>query len=195
MDYLTFIATLVQAVAWPITVGILVYLFRLPIAYRITALRSLKMKGIEAVFGEGLKEIESEADKARLPPPNEVKLLPAPPDDPLDKIRQLAAVSPPAAIVEAWRLVERAAAYLFEHREGKPTKSIMEFHGMMRQLLDSKQIELSLYNMYQQLRQLRNLAVHDHLHAISAFEAVNYGELAVRVAEALIALAQKPKSE
>ncbi len=51
MDWLTFLATIIQAVAWPVTIVAIAYLLRKELRALIPLLTKLKYKDIELEFG------------------------------------------------------------------------------------------------------------------------------------------------
>ena len=68
MDTTTFVIRLVEALAWPVVVGLVFWCLRGPIARRIETLQTLKYKGAEATFGKELDRVED----SRPPPPKSV---------------------------------------------------------------------------------------------------------------------------
>ncbi len=180
MDWLTFITEIIKALAWPLTVLLILLLLRQPIAELIPLLRKLKWKELELEFEEKLVELKSDAAEA-LPPPAEG----APEDSPCfrrgpNRLVQLAEQSPRAAIIEAWIAVERAAANAISRRlpEGDISWNDTQMGQMLasHEILDSQQLRI-----YNDLRQLRNQAAHHEDFRIDAERAADY----VRIADGL----------
>lgn len=66
MDILTFIASLVQALAWPMAAVVLIILLRKPLGSLLPMMRKLRYKDLEADFGAELMVLERRADDAGL---------------------------------------------------------------------------------------------------------------------------------
>ncbi|MGH2397987.1 MAG: hypothetical protein ACRDFW_13640 [bacterium] len=72
MDWLTFIARVIDAAAWPVTVFVILLLLRKPLSGLIPLLQRLKYKDLELEFGRQIQEVRQEV-QAELP------AAPAPP--------------------------------------------------------------------------------------------------------------------
>ena len=57
MDIKTLIAEAIKALAWPIIILAIALLFRKPLAESFPALLKLRYKGLEAEFGEGVRQV------------------------------------------------------------------------------------------------------------------------------------------
>jgi len=124
MDVLTFIAKIVESLAWPaIVVGLLLYL-RKDFPTMGKALRRLKFKDVEMEFGDAVRELEIETKRA----------VPQSIGDRLDQVTDegsttakrllsIAEVSPRAAILEAWLVVEAAAADVLMKAKGPTVRA------------------------------------------------------------------------
>lgn len=115
MDILTFTAEIVKALAWPVSIIVLLFSARKWLAQLIPRLLKLKYKDFEAEFSEVLKRLESHAEKAQLPPVDSHPLLPDGKQVALwDRHVRLAAISPRAAMLEATRELNQAIRRLAE---------------------------------------------------------------------------------
>jgi hypothetical protein len=160
VDWLTFIAAIIKSVAWPITLLIVVYIFRREVSEIVSNLTGLRYKHLELKFGRQLEESNLLADNAQLPVPErpQYAFAGAPelrfPDD----VRKLAYRSPREAVLEAWLLLEEAArarlaAEGYDTRKNS-TKTI--------QLIEEKQLlSKDALELFRKLRKLRNQVVHD----------------------------------
>lgn len=181
MDWLTFVATLVQALAWPALVVLAVVLLRDPLTRLLPTLRSAKYKDLEFQFGEKLGELGDVATQAKLPE----RELPADwvyrdPDEFTFRhyIERLAPISPRAAIAEAWRGVEVAftdAAQREGIPEGRPLTQIV------RGLEARGSLPRDALPLVDDLRILRNRAVHAEDFEPEPAQAVEFGHLAERL--------------
>src|SRR3990172_6678349 len=155
MDWLTFIVQLVSALAWPVSLMVAIWLFRKPFIELIPALRRLRFKEFEVEFSRELLEAERRAIVIRPSPvqgPVNRKAVP-------ERLQQVAVVAPTAAIIEAWRDLEAAAADAVARRGISVT-------GGGWQLFDALQSEGVLNStqaaILNSLRNLRNKVVHAH---------------------------------
>ncbi len=182
MDLLTFIAELVKALAWPAAVLIIFLFLRKPILELIPLLQRIKYGGLEIDFGKRIQELAVEADQA-LPAP----ARPGKTSEYIEKsMTNLAYISPRAAVLEAWLELEEAAVSAAKRRglnltsqeERSPIAlgSALERSG----ILDHKQMEI-----YTRLRNLRNAAAHATDFSFEPQAAIDYSELASRLAEVL----------
>lgn len=182
MSWLDFVASAINSLAWPAVVITAVILLRRPLTTLIPLLRRVRYKELEVEFAREVQELREEA-AAALPP------LPAgpPPRIPEEEaLFKLVSVSPRAAVVEAWRLVEGAARRALEAR-GEPIESGRPLSGpqlkralMYRQILDD-----AARSLLDRLRMLRNQAVHAEDLSVDEASAREYVELALALARRL----------
>ncbi len=185
MDWLTFISKVIGSIAWPaVLVGVLVWL-RKPLTRLAAGLRSAKYKDVQLEWGEKLEQLEGKADQARLPEPSDRPAwLYESPDDWTfgDYIERLAPISPRAAISEAWRHVEIALKEA-ARRVGSP--SSRHPAQMARLLQEQNRLPRDAAVLVEDLRGLRNKAVHSEDADIPPERAVEFGRLAERVIASL----------
>lgn len=177
VDLVNAVAGLLDAIAWPAAVLLLAYLFRDSLSGLVSDLRELRYKGLGARFGDRLEELEARASKAGL---QEV----VPEQEERSDINQLAAISPRAAIFEAWRQVEIALRDMAQSRglrEGLPTIQILNELSSESALPESTEALLT------DLRVLRNEAVHEADADIDVSEALEFARLANRLEDFLTA--------
>ncbi len=155
MDIYTFISNIISAIAWPLSVFLIVWVLRSPLYQLLPLIKKLKYKEFELEFGEVLKEIEpsSGTSDAKIEEP----INPT-----IQRFLQLTEISPRAAIVEAWLHVE-AALIECGIRNGVFTsndlpKSSIEAANLM---LSKEIISSSQAKYFKNLQLLRNKAVHN----------------------------------
>src|ERR1700687_5748405 len=105
MDLLGFIASLVRSLAWPGVIVFFMWYFAQPLAELLLTVNRFRYKDLEVDFGKEIREIEASAQKV-LPAVDEAKpsaLAIAPPS-----VEEITKIDPAAAILFAWREVERA---------------------------------------------------------------------------------------
>jgi hypothetical protein len=177
MDTLTFVAEMVKALAWPITVIVVLILLRRHILALLPLIRKLRLKEFEIEFAEKVDELKDEAPRA-------LRHMPARPASAAEQaeqqvIRQLADISPRAAVVEAWRVVEKTALELLRARkkielpsDRMPPSDLGKLLHMTG-ALDSDQLWL-----FNKLRKLRNRAVHEDFSDVDREAVLEYIEMA-----------------
>src|ERR1051325_10606277 len=121
MDHLTFVAETIKAVAWPVAAAVVLLSFRTPLVTLLNSLKSLKYGEIEAGFGERVRQAKEEALASMENAPGSpltiaaagekaaqqaAALVMADIQKDADRIRakfeDLLAISPAAAISQAW---------------------------------------------------------------------------------------------
>lgn len=175
MDWLTFIAELLKALAWPVAVVTSVWLVREHLAALLRELRHLRYGGFEADFGSKIEEA-AEAAETVLPPiqSTEGGMQAKSPED--RSFLELAAVSPSAAVVESWRDVEAALQEAAEAcGVGPPSRG-----WVPKEVRD--RLDLQTVKLFQNLRTLSRHALHDPDTKITTAEAMEFRELARRLA-------------
>jgi len=150
MDLLELFASLVNSLAWPVTVVCCVYILRAPAGKLIERVTKLKYGELEAEFQERLNKIEqiSEDDTKGIKQEQNVTSI---------ALEDLSEVSPRAAVLEAWIIVEKATS-VFCEVNGLPSN--VSYQGLFR-LAKEKGLDIEAFQTaYQELRLLRNKAVH-----------------------------------
>jgi len=161
MDWLTFLSKVLEALAWPTTVLVVIFLVRKELPSIARSLRRFKYKDVEFEFGESAKVVADEVKEA-LPPSEEVPIFPAQSQmDARARLDVIADLAPRAAILESWLLVEAAAVDVIrkkkimnEPRRYPPPQRLRE--SLERaEALNNRQLYV-----FESLRRLRNEAVH-----------------------------------
>ena len=180
MDWLSFVAALVKALAWPLTVLGIFLVLRRPLLALVPLLARLKFKDLELDFGRRLAEASAEA--ASLPGAR-ASASAAEPDDAL---LRLAPIAPRAAILEAWLRLE-SAALRAARRQGTPepvTQLRAPVH-LIEALEELGVIDARQAAVFHELRSLRNSAAHALNFEPSPDAARDYVRLAARLEQAL----------
>ena len=180
MDWLSFIAAIVKALAWPLTVLGIFLVLRRPLAGLLPLLARLRFKDLELDFGRRLAEARAEA--ATLP----ATQLPAPTATNDDALIRLADASPRAAILEAWLRVE-AAALTAARRRGttEPISQLRTPGRLIESLEELGVIDARQAAVFHELRSLRNSAAHALGFEPSPEAARDYVRLAARLEQSL----------
>ena len=182
MDWLQFVASIVGSLAWPGVVLAAVILLRRPLAALLPLLRRLKYKDLEVEFDREVRELREEAAAALPPLPRAVPS--AIPEE--NALLELASVSPRAAVVEAWLLVESAARRAIERRGMRPeAERALSGPQLTRTLMHAEVLDNATRAVFDRLRMLRNQAVHAQDFAVGEASAREYVELSLALARRL----------
>lgn len=174
MDGFTFTSEVIKALAWPVSVTLLVFLLRKPIIELVPLMKKLKYKELELEFSQEIQALKLEA--VDVLPKSQVK-SPARlgPSLALD----LVSYSTHAAIIEAWIELEAAAVGIASSfwNQGpsdvfKNDQKLGEYLHQCK-VLDDKQLTI-----YKKLRQLRNKSAHAEELSLSENDARAYVEMA-----------------
>lgn len=189
MDWLTFIAKLIEILVWPAVVLTAILLLRKPLGEWVLTLTSMKLKwnDWEGEFSRGLAEAKETAERIEeSTTTTTTTTTTAPPDyEPAsEKYRRLIDVSPTAGITEAWRDIEIELATA-GRKCGLPTN--LPPHQLIRTVSDYVHMDQAMLDLLYHLRTLKNEAVHGRTE-VSPTQASEYAELAVRVLTRLRAL-------
>ena len=186
MDILTFIAKLVEFLAWPLATVLLVFMLRGEIKRLLPFIKRLKAGPLEAEFEREVKELKAtaEAQPQLLPPPEG-----ATPEKQL--LLQLVQINPRSAVLEGWRGVEEASVRVVQSKalfvpEGQARSPLAVVRALNKaEILTGEEVSL-----YHDLRSLRNQAAHSQDFTPTVDAALNYIELAGRLRQALERAAQ-----
>lgn len=177
MDWLTFFAQVIGALAWPVTVGIVVVLLKDQIASLFPFLKRLKAGPVEAEFEREIQEAKNEAPN--LPAP---EALPALVDSRRQQLMQIAYINPRTAILDAWQGIEFAVKKAaIQQIGGSPMPDISSALKMVRALSKSGVITPDEAALFHDLRGLRNQATHAPDFNPTLESALNYIDLATRL--------------
>ncbi len=190
MDVLTFISTIINSLAWPIIILVLVILFRKPLLNLVPFLERLKYKDFELQFSRDI-QLAKDVANAEIPIENQEREILSIPDD---KTQKLIEVSPSSAIVESWKQIEEIAfkklqqLYKSNPRKLRRLTARTAIHDLMYNGILIPPAERLLENLYS----LRNQAVHAPSFTISKENALEYNVLANRVKKQIDAITELP---
>ncbi len=182
MDWLTFVAQLISALAWPVTLIVIILVLRKPLTGLFPLLQRLRFQGIELDFSQ---QVHALAFEAREQLPSVRGVLDA--EEPLrDQWIELAHFSPRAVVLESWLQLEKAAIEASRRHELNLKSAEIRSPLVLGQALEEAGIlEGNTPAIYHRLRNLRNAAVHASEFAFTPDSAIEYADLAARLAEYL----------
>ena len=187
MDWLTFIAEVVRALAWPASLFALVVLLRKPLKELIPLLRKLRYKEIELEFSKEIAVLKAKtfsgqqtalpnsgADSSELPERLRNKRA---------ELLRMVPFSTRVAIMEAWIEVETAANEVASSLWSQPPSDTFKNHPTLGEyLFKCKIITRDDLEAFRRLRHLRNSAAHAQELHLSETDAVSYVEVAMSLA-------------
>ncbi|MBI1732668.1 MAG: hypothetical protein HYR49_07885 [Gammaproteobacteria bacterium] len=182
MNWLTFIATLVDSLAWPAVVIAILFIVRERLPEMVTALRRLKYKDLELEFETSTAAIEKKSEEALPSVTKAVTFAGSTEDDERNRLTQIAEISPRSAILEAWLLVERAAVDVIRKRGISNLKSMPGPMQLRDYLRKGELLNETLLGLFEELRFLRNEAVHVSDAQFTPKAVVNYIRVALKMA-------------
>jgi hypothetical protein len=164
-QWLDFISQMTSSLAWPGAVCVVVFLLRNEIRSLIPALESFKAGPVEARFRTRLGEASEKTSQANLPSPEEVVVPTGSPRD---------------VVIDSWLGVEEALTNLAASMGINVGQPPINFSRVYREILRRNLVEQPIKGLIEDLRVLRNQAVHDRNARISDTDAQRYAELANR---------------
>lgn len=182
MDLLTFIAKLVESLAWPAVVIAIVFIVRERLPELVTALRRLKYKDLELEFETSTAAIEKKSEEAIPTATKVIEIAGATEEDVRSRLAQIADISPRSAILEAWLLVERAAVDVIQKRGISDLKSMPGPMRLRDHLRKGGLLTEPLMGLFEELRYLRNEAVHVSDAQFTLQAVANYIRVAIKMA-------------
>jgi len=181
MNTRTFIAQLVAALAWPLTVLICVVLLRPLLVRLLPLIRKLKYSDVEIQFGREVAELKLAAAASIQPATTEARQQPI-----WEDLLRLAAVRPRTAILQAWQQVEAALIGMAKNRHLEVATAVWQMPMVLGALmLNAGMISVQQYDFLSRLRQLVNEATHAPVNSVNPDTAVEFVGLALRLAASL----------
>jgi len=176
------IVTLIVGIAWPAAVVWVAYLFKGELRSLLHRVSHIKYKDAEANFARDLAQAETKASSIPYSPAN---LVPQPEiSSKLDSLRRIADVSPRAAIMEAWILVEDSATKS-GHIQGAVIPRVNP-RSFVEDLISKGKLPSESGVLLEQMRKLRNQAAHLPDFVVGQDEADRYLQLAARMSELIM---------
>tara|TARA_R110002110_G_C13201896_1_gene695487 strand:- start:187 stop:723 length:537 start_codon:yes stop_codon:yes gene_type:complete len=148
VDWLTFISNVSAALAWPLAIFLVAWMFRRPITDRLRNLQNLKGAGFEASFEAASEDVKKSLTK--LAADRRLDGLPIG-DDEKNAVQR---------VLSAWVKIEEQVERLAKRLPGEVSLKNDGLGTVLEQLVDAKIIGVQARNSVMGLSQMRNLAVH-----------------------------------
>jgi uncharacterized protein YutE (UPF0331/DUF86 family) len=188
MSVLQFIASLVNSLAWPIVVIVLVFILRAPLTTVLLTLTRLKYKDLELDFGRELKQLEKEARALDIAPKQLQKTaVKREPRQFLEEAAQMADDFPEPAIAVASQAIEAELMTAVMRMGISPDYPPYNSALKNAQLLgEQNKIDSRTFELLNRMRMLRNSVTHGASRAaVKSHEAAEFVALARGVVEKL----------
>lgn len=175
MSGLEFTASAIGSLAWPVAAIIIGAIFHKQIADLLAKIRKVNWGDASVELSEQLDRVE---DKSREVPGDPAVDLTLPDV----RLQQLIAISPSAAILDSWGMVERLLYQLGDDKS-LSSKEMRNPLAIGHSLLRQKRITPAVFEMLRDLRGIRNAAAHHQ--DVTATDALRFYELADKAIRAL----------
>jgi hypothetical protein len=185
VDWLKFISSIIDSLAWPSVIIIILIILRTPILALLNTISSFRYKDIELNFSKRVEIFEKQAKAASLVP-QELRNLSQEelPPVSIEYLEKVAEVSPRAALVESWILVEDAVRKAAE-RLDLDVDSRTPIIKVINKLTSEGLINPAIERVVSTLRMLRNDAAHVSDYALSPGEAIDLVNVSFQIVEVL----------
>lgn len=183
MDWKMFFAQIIDSLAWPLVAVFVVFLLREKITDLLPRLKKFRHKETEIEFTEGVTELVQERQAQGIQN-NEVEQTEEYQDQ-SSFLSRLAEISPRSAVLEAFRIVEVAAAKkaarISPNIESRHAKSPLQ----LQKLLKDEVLTKNEFHQFDQLRRLRNEAAHTEEFDVKGMPVEAYIDIALSMASRL----------
>ena len=206
LDALAFIASLVASLAWPLTVLIVVWIFKTPCMHLLREIQSLKYKDLAIDFSKQIEKVRTDAEQVLPQAPATPTGLEVTVSDSVvasdavgvgmteaasveiedknslvkEKFLQLADLHPAAAILESWLDLETELRAIANKR-GLAESQRLPTSKIGKELLERHIWNEDTYSLFVELRELRNTVVHTRAGSITPAQALEYDLLIRRL--------------
>ncbi|WP_367189906.1 hypothetical protein [Burkholderia sp. Ed8] len=185
MDWLTFISKVIEAIIWPATIAACLFAVRKYLPAVSSSLRRIKYRDVEFEFGETARAVAAEV-KETVPSSGQDTAIAGQSKFVLEaKLEEIAEISPRAAILEAWLQVEAAAVRMIRERGLGTVTSSPGPLRLLETLRKAGILNARQLSVFEELRLLRNEAVHGPDTQFTKPAVASYIESAIAMASYL----------
>lgn len=185
MDKLTFIASLVGHLAWPVTTLILatVVIARLPKLVKF--IKAVRYKDVEVTIREDFIQARTEAERLTVERKQIAVSGPAE-----EKVLRLAEIDTSIAILEVWRRLEQEIVKLIQHNGHMRFTTPVIF---MEHLAKLGKLTKGDILLFRKLRDIRNASVHaPEKHSVTKAEVLEFSDFVELLIGKLDEIKQEP---
>lgn len=177
MDTLSFLAAVIDSLAWPVALLVALRLLREPLERLLPKLSRFEFRELQLEFDQGVKELRRAA-RAKLPADIDETRNVA-----VDRrLAELCRASPSRAVLEAWGEVERASRRLLDQRGiHVSAESPTRYRDIQDALAQEGLLDAETLDLYADLRQLRNRVAHAPGFEVAREQGFEYVDVALKV--------------
>lgn len=167
MNWLSFFSSILDSLAWPVAVIIIVFVLKKPLSTLLPMLRNLNYKGLQLTFGEELKKVGDQAKhilsaKAK---PREIreKSIERNPSQMIREAESLFEEFPEPAVALAWSAVEAELMEAIMRTASSP--DYPPHNSALKNAIyleDAGYLGADKIELIKRMSNLRNIAVHGH---------------------------------
>jgi len=183
MDIANLILQALDILIWPLLILIIVLIFKKQLIEAVESLSKIKYKDIEIEFNKKLKDAEEKASALKLPGKKEIEKISEPFTLQLstEKLFELAKSYPRSAVTESWLIVEDSARRAAIDK-GIDISKFRSNSMAIQKLIRNSELPEETFELYNDLRKMRNAAAHAIEFEIDQKEATRYVDLALSLA-------------
>ncbi len=160
MSWLEFITKIIDSLAWPASILFVLFLFRGELPMIARSLKKLRYKDLELNFEKDAHEVVEKA-KLSLPETSKnIQLSSQSQNELADRLVATSELAPRSAILEAWLVVEAAAVDVVKKKGISAFTSHPSPMRLRDYLVKGELLNKDQQVVFEQLRKLRNDAVH-----------------------------------
>lgn len=168
------IVEIIKALAWPVTVLISVFALRKPLVALLPQLKTFKYKELEMEFEKELDALSKKSQESRA----RIEIDVTPEEETDYYSQRVKELSPRAAIIESWIGLESTAISTAQQFGLAPKNKRVSFTGAMANLVKGGVLTQEDVININELRVLRNKAVHEYELPLTENEAAKFMEIA-----------------
>ena len=169
MDWLTFTVEMTKAISWPLATLSIFLVFKRPLLELLALIRKVKYKDIEVEIAK--KEIVEARELSASVASGKTELFSF---GDLQHFKQLADISPRAAITEAWSRIEDLIYKAAKVPSMASRPAGVSFSAVLTSLRESGGVELSTLRIIEKMRTIRNKTVHFRSEELNSEDAMDY---------------------
>ena len=175
MDWKTFISSMIDSLAWPITTGVAIYLLRDAVGTLLERTLRVKHRDTEIEFAEAMGAIK---ERAEILTPSGVNSESLRADR--DRLRKVASIVPRSALLQAWNLLDREVSDLLVHLDVAPegrslrTRDVAEY-------LHNLGLSAAQVNTFLKLRRVMKSIVGPSAFELSEEQVDSYIDLSIDI--------------
>lgn len=184
--WLTFFSKIISSLAWPVTILIMFFLLKKPIAELIPHIKKFSAKGFEFEFGQELVKIQENIESSKIPSSNSKLNFDPEMQEWYNLIKDTIRDSPGYAVILTYSGLEkriRDFAKLYDPGSKNPKLSFRPMNMLLDGLSKVINISPDMIDSILRLEQLRNqlLMNKDNSKEITAIDSLYYLDIATEI--------------